>query len=58
VASAIIGASRPEQVTANATAAGVTLSDETQGRIDSVLGHLAEYDPARTHEQSPKSRET
>ena len=58
VASAIIGASRPEQVTANATAAGVNLSGETQARIDSVLGNLAEYDPARTHEQSPKSRET
>ncbi|GAB3143287.1 aldo/keto reductase family protein [Marisediminicola antarctica] len=58
VASAIIGASRPEQVTANAKAAGVTLSEETQSRIDAVLGHLAEYNPARTHEQSPKSRET
>ncbi|MET3768259.1 aryl-alcohol dehydrogenase-like predicted oxidoreductase [Marisediminicola sp. UYEF4] len=58
VASAIIGASRPEQVTANAKAAGVNLSGETQARIDSVLGNLAEYDPARTHEQSPKSRET
>jgi len=58
VASAIIGASRPEQVTANAKAAGVTLSEETQARIDGVLGHLAEYNPARTHEQSPKSRET
>jgi len=58
VASAIIGASRPEQVTANAKAAGVSLSEETQSRIDAVLGHLAEYNPARTHEQSPKSRET
>jgi len=58
VASAIIGASRPEQVTANAKAAGVKLSTETQARIDSVLGNLAEYDPARTQEQSPKSRET
>ncbi len=58
VASAIIGASRPEQVTANAKAAGVTLSEETQARIDGALGHLAEYNPARTHEQSPKSRET
>jgi len=58
VASAIIGASRPEQVESNAKAAGVALSAETQDRIDGVLGHLAERDPARTSEQSPKTRET
>jgi len=58
VASAIIGASRPEQVESNAKAAGVALSAEAQDRIDGVLGHLAERDPARTSEQSPKTRET
>ena len=58
VASAIIGASRPEQVASNALAAGVTLSPEVQARIDEVVGGVAEYDPARTHESSPTSRET
>ena len=58
VASAIIGASRPEQVRSNAQAAGVTLGPDVQSAIDGVLGHLAEYDSSRTHESSPKSRET
>ena len=58
VASAIIGASRPEQVHSNAKAAGVTLTPEIQSAIDGVVGHLAEFDPARTLDSSPKSRET
>ena len=58
VASAIIGASRPEQVVSNAKAAGVALSPEIQSLIDETIGHLAEYNPARTYEQSPKTRET
>jgi 1-deoxyxylulose-5-phosphate synthase len=38
VASAIVGASRPEQVHANASASGVTLSADTLEAIDGVLG--------------------
>jgi len=38
VASAIIGASRPEQVHENAAAAGVSLSDDVLAAIDAVLG--------------------
>ncbi len=38
VASAIIGASRPEQVTDNAAASGVELSAETLAAIDEALG--------------------
>jgi 1-deoxyxylulose-5-phosphate synthase len=38
VASAIVGASRPEQVHANAAASGVTLSDDTLAAIDAALG--------------------
>ena len=38
VASAIIGASRPEQVEDNAGASGVELSDEVLRRIDEILG--------------------
>jgi 1-deoxyxylulose-5-phosphate synthase len=40
VASAIIGASRPEQVHENAKASAVTLSDETLEAIDSALGDV------------------
>jgi len=38
VASAIIGASRPEQVEDNAAASGVELSEETLAQIDEILG--------------------
>lgn len=48
VAGAIIGASRPEQVTENAKAAGVRLDEDVLAHIDDVLGDLPETDPART----------
>jgi len=38
VASAIIGASRPEQVRENAAASGIELEGETLAEIDSILG--------------------
>ena len=38
VASAIVGASRPEQVEENAAASGVELDEETLRRIDEILG--------------------
>ena len=38
VSSAIIGASRPEQVEDNAEAAGVRLSPEVASKVDDVLG--------------------
>jgi aryl-alcohol dehydrogenase-like predicted oxidoreductase len=40
VASAIVGASRPEQVRANASASGVTLSADTLAAIDEALGDV------------------
>jgi 1-deoxyxylulose-5-phosphate synthase len=40
VASAIVGASRPEQVHANASASGVTLSAETLATVDEALGDV------------------
>jgi len=55
VASAIIGASRPDQVAANVKASGVTLGAETLASIDDAIGSLAERDPALT--QSPATRE-
>ena len=48
VASAIIGASRPEQVGENVKAAGVTLTDEIIDKIDAALGDVVEYDPRKT----------
>lgn len=41
VASAIVGASRPEQVHANASASGIVLSDDTLAAIDEALGDVA-----------------
>jgi aryl-alcohol dehydrogenase-like predicted oxidoreductase len=48
VSAAIIGASRPEQVTENVKAAGVTLEADLLTRIDEVLGDVVERDPSRT----------
>jgi aryl-alcohol dehydrogenase-like predicted oxidoreductase len=57
VATAIIGASRPEQVNDNATAAGIQLSADVMDRIDKIVDPVIERDPARTSERSPKTRE-
>ena len=57
VATAIIGASRPEQVHENVKAAGVSIPAEALSRIDQALGDVVERDPARTLESSPKTRE-
>jgi len=54
VAAAIIGASRPEQVTENAAAAGVVLEPDLLAAIDNVLDGLVQRDPSRT--QSPSNR--
>jgi len=54
VASAIIGASRPEQVTDNVAAAGVKLDQDLLGKIDEVLDPVVERDPAKT--RSPETR--
>ncbi len=56
VASAIIGASRPEQVTDNAKASGVTIPAELMTRIDEVLGDVVEKDPHKTIETNPRGR--
>jgi aryl-alcohol dehydrogenase-like predicted oxidoreductase len=54
VASAIVGASRPEQVRDNAAAAGVRLDAGLLKAIDEVLDPIVERDPART--ESPAAR--
>jgi len=55
VSAAIIGASRPEQVTENAKAAGVKLDDTALKAIDEIVDPIVERDPAKT--TSPKSRD-
>jgi aryl-alcohol dehydrogenase-like predicted oxidoreductase len=47
VASAIVGASRPEQVHANAAASGIKLSSDTLAAIDEALGEVAVTEPRR-----------
>jgi aryl-alcohol dehydrogenase-like predicted oxidoreductase len=54
VSSAIIGASRPEQVTENVKAAGVKLDAALLEQIDEVLGDIVVRDPAMT--TSPAER--
>ncbi len=54
VASAIIGASRPEQVAENVKASGVVIPAELLARIDDALGDVVERDPAKSF--SPASR--
>jgi aryl-alcohol dehydrogenase-like predicted oxidoreductase len=54
VSSAIIGASKPEQIKENVAASGVQLSPQTMREIDKALGSLPEKDPAKT--ESPKPR--
>ncbi|MCB0909388.1 MAG: aldo/keto reductase family protein [Nocardioidaceae bacterium] len=48
VAAAIIGASRPEQVTDNARAAGVRLDDALLGAIDTALEGVIQRSPSLT----------
>ena len=48
VSSAIVGASKPEQVRDNAKAAGVTLDPAVLRKIDEVLGDVVERDPRKT----------
>jgi aryl-alcohol dehydrogenase-like predicted oxidoreductase len=54
VSAAIVGASRPEQITENAKAAGITLPEDVLSAIDYALGDLVKTDPALT--VSPQSR--
>lgn len=56
VAAAIIGASRPEQVSENVKASGVTIPAELRARIDDALGDVVERDPARTTQNAPAQR--
>ncbi len=54
VSTALVGASRPEQVAENVKASGVTIPAELMTAIDEALGSVAEKDPAKT--LSPETR--
>jgi aryl-alcohol dehydrogenase-like predicted oxidoreductase len=54
VASAIIGASRPEQVRDNVQAVGVRLDPQLKQRMDEILAPVAETDPALTKSPNPR----
>jgi aryl-alcohol dehydrogenase-like predicted oxidoreductase len=54
VASALMGASRPEQVESNVKAAGVTLDEGILTRVDEALGSVVVRDPK--HTVSPEKR--
>jgi aryl-alcohol dehydrogenase-like predicted oxidoreductase len=55
VSAAIIGASRPEQVTENVQAAGVRLEDDVLKRIDEILDPVVERNPAKTVSPNPRA---
>lgn len=56
VSAAIIGASRPEQITENVKAASVKLDTDTMAAIDTALGEVVVTDPALTSQLAPKER--
>ena len=55
VASAIIGASRPEQIEENLGAVGKRLDADTLTAVDAALGDLVSRDPALTESPSPRA---
>ncbi|MGI8576341.1 MAG: aldo/keto reductase family protein [Nocardioidaceae bacterium] len=55
VSSAIIGATRPDQVSENVKAAGQKLDADVLAKIDDVLGPIIERNPAET--KSPPTRD-
>jgi aryl-alcohol dehydrogenase-like predicted oxidoreductase len=56
VSAAIVGASRPEQVTENVRAAGVRLDADLLAKMDAVLAPVAVTDPQKTWQNAPARR--
>jgi voltage-dependent potassium channel beta subunit len=54
VSAAIVGASRPEQVTDNAAAAGIKLDDDVMKQIDKALDGVVIADPNLTFSPNPR----
>jgi aryl-alcohol dehydrogenase-like predicted oxidoreductase len=55
VSSAIVGASRPEQVHDSVKASGVRLEPDVLARIDEVLDPVVERDPGKTQSPNPRA---
>lgn len=55
VASAIVGASRPEQIVENVKAADIKLEDSVMQKIDEVLSGVIERDPAKIISPNPRA---
>ncbi|MDT0143460.1 aldo/keto reductase family protein [Microbacterium sp. PRC9] len=56
VASALVGASRPEQLAETVKASGIVLDADTLAAIDTALGDVVFSDPEDTYTVSPKTR--
>jgi aryl-alcohol dehydrogenase-like predicted oxidoreductase len=56
VSAAIVGASRPEQVSENVAASGFTIPTDVMKRIDDLLGDAVTSDPAIVAQSTPKQR--
>jgi aryl-alcohol dehydrogenase-like predicted oxidoreductase len=56
VASAIVGASRPEQLSDTVKASGVTLDAQTRQAVDDILSGVVVDDPELTESMSFKNR--
>ncbi|WP_454294056.1 aldo/keto reductase family protein [Salana multivorans] len=56
VSAALVGASRPEQLADTVKASGVVLEADAMAAIDAALAGVAEKDPAKTYDVSPKTR--
>lgn len=56
VSAALVGASRPEQLTDTVKASGVVLEADTLAAIDEALSEVIEHDPEHTYSASPKQR--
>ena len=56
VSAAIVGTSRPEQVTENVKAAGVKLDADLLAKMDAVLAPVAVTDPQKTRQNAPARR--
>lgn len=55
ISAAIIGASRPEQVTENVAASGIAIDDATMAAIDEALGDVVITDAAYTQSPNPRA---
>ncbi|MFR9724851.1 aldo/keto reductase family protein [Streptomyces sp. MS19] len=56
VSAAIVGASRPEQVTENVKASGVQLDADLMARIEEITAPVAVTDPVQVYKNTPPKR--